>query len=1204
MVDYCQPVGQLGLDRAVAEKGPLKIGSRSYETGLGTHAFSKIGIVLESGCSAFQAEVGAHNSEHTEEGSVIFRALADGSERFQSRVLRRGMEPVPVRFDLKGAKKLELIVDFTGETARGCFADWADAKIAMADGTAHSLSDVIRRQGLPPRRSPFLGNQSTPEPKTRTLTPQEATRILEEDWLFQADDTPTLDRIRDEIRWAQEMAERTQARSPAADLAGALRELDALTRRLPPAPAPSDEGPALPGLLARWTFAPETAGETAGAGKETTSGTARTTGGVFGSALRLQGEMLEAAGVAPEFAQGAYTISAWIKTTRRAGDLIGSGVGRGHLLFMVFDGVLRGHHWTDAGSNVLDGKTPVADGRWHHVAQVLDDKGIRLYVDGKLDANRAFKDSREPLPAPLVIGARSAVKPGSNFFGDLDELSLYQRALTETELRDLYQAAPAQIDRQGPGPMDPELYLAVRRVKRQILFADPAVDFPGVIFIDIPFAGKGSSIVQHETQHRNGAYNPDEGGRLLRLDGLHPGAPLTKLAMPAPGTFYRPDLSFDARRVLFSFKPGAEKVFHLYEVSVDGSNLRQLTRGSYDDLDPTYMPGGHITFVTSRCNTYPRCASPWASSVLARCDADGRHIYFISAGNEPDFTPAVMDDGRLLYTRWEYTDKAVMRIQSLWTVNPDGTGTMVFWGNQSRWPDMLVEARPIPGSHRVMFAGLGHHDVYRGSIGIVDQRQGFNYPTGLTKVTPDVPWAEVGDGPAERPENPDYHRSGRFAAYKSPYPLRHDLFLVSARRGNARRQTGSDPEAGYFQLYLMDSYGNRELIYKGAYNVLYAIPLRPRPVPPALPDTVDWPGFEHEGRPVEPGTFYSANVFQGTPDSLRAKAKYLQVLSIDPVTYSMGFRAQSPDHKGVMPHCHGSPSTSITQSDGIKRILGTVPIAEDGSVHFQVPPCKAVHFQLLDEQFRALRTMRSFANVMPGEHRGCLGCHETHSTAPGHQYGRSLRMEPAALTPPPWGVETSISYDRFVQPVLDRYCGECHQGEGEGRKKLDLTRRPGKGNYCEPDLRLVLGPGADLSGAYVGNAKGGIAGTIIPTSMPRDEMYATVPPMTGLSYNSPLIRIASSGEHHHLKVDPLSLRKLIAWVDALSPYLGAEEIRSMRDTSPAEYPHSISLPNPPLMRSAPVVNRAFRQDEYLSQEHRLAERTVLRDLPKGPGIAP
>ena len=66
------------------------------------------------------------------------------------------------------------------------------------------------------------------------------------------------------------------------------------------------------------------------------------------------------------------------------------------------------------------------------------------------------------------------------------------------------------------------------------------------------------------------------------LDGLSPGGHLTKLwpAEPLHGTFWRPDLSFDGKRVLFSFKPANEKNFHLYEINVDGRGFVRLPTGS------------------------------------------------------------------------------------------------------------------------------------------------------------------------------------------------------------------------------------------------------------------------------------------------------------------------------------------------------------------------------------------------------------------------------------------------------------------------------------------------------------------------------------------------------------------------------------------------------------------------------------------------
>ena len=222
----------------------------------------------------------------------------------------------------------------------------------------------------------------------------------------------------------------------------------------------------------------------------------------------------------------------------------------------------------------------------------------------------------------------------------------------------------------------------------------------------------------------------------------------------------------------------------MYELNIDGSGLRQITAGLYDDISPAYLPDGKILFCTTRANSYVRCGPYIESTVLARCDADGRNIYLLSAGNEPDYTPTLLADGRVLYTRWEYTDKEQIRVQSLWTVNPDGTGVSVYWGNQSYRPDVLFEARPIPGDHRVMFSGVGHHDVFNGSIGIIDRNRGLNYPDGITKVTPDVPWGEVGDGPIERREDAAYDPAGHFASYRCPYPLRTSCSWL--RRG-ARR---------------------------------------------------------------------------------------------------------------------------------------------------------------------------------------------------------------------------------------------------------------------------------------------------------------------------------------------------------------------------------------------------------------------------------
>jgi len=725
--------------------------------------------------------------------------------------------------------------------------------------------------------------------------------------------------------------------------------------------------------------------------------------------------------------------------------------------------------------------------------------------------------------------------PGAvDFAGELAELEELQRQV-------------AKLD-----AADHELYFAVRRIKRQIVLSNPVVDFDKVLLVDMPFPA--GSEWRHETRHRLG-FMAVPGGRLLILEGLGPEGHLRQLAPQAPlhGSFWRPDLSYDARKVLFCFKPHNEKAFHLYEVNVDGSGLVQLTDGPFDDLDPIYLPDGrHIFFSTTRGHTYVRCMPPTNAYLLARCDRSGENIYLISRNNEPDYLPSVMNDGRIIYTRWEYTDKPLWRAQSLWTVNPDGTQVNTFWGNQSVWPDLLKDARCIPGSRRVMFTGSAHHNWFSGSVGIIDPTQGLNFPHGLTKVTADVSWPESGNGPVDPVESADYHAGGHYAAYYSPYPLSEREFIVSADRG------------GKFVLYLMDVDGNRELIYEGVKNIFHAQPVRPRPKPPVVTDRVAWPTRRQRLDPQD-GIIFSADVYQGAPTKLQGKAKYLRVLNIDPKTYTYW-------HK--RPYLSTGPVVSAVQSDGVKRILGTVPIETDGSVAFYAPPGKALHFQLLDENYRALQTMRSFTGVMPGERRGCLGCHEMHSATPPHKVAAvELAAHPSKITPPPWGVDT-VGYMRYVQPVLDRYCGQCHQGEGKAREVLDLTLRPGFSIFTEPYVTLIGRPtwGSPYKEPEKPKPGWGIADMIMVEGYDtRDPAgYQTPEPMTKLSYKSRLVALCAEGKHYDVKVDPLSLRRVIAWVDTMCPYRGREEVCELPDP---QFQGVDWLSIRPKIKSAPEIVR-------------------------------
>jgi len=770
---------------------------------------------------------------------------------------------------------------------------------------------------------------------------------------------------------------------------------------------------------------------------------------------------------------------------------------------------------------------------------------------------------------------------------------------------------------------DPKtLYLKVRRIKRLIAFANPLLNFNEILLIDNPYPngpeGDTTNEWQHEARHRNG-FMAVPGGRLIVV-GLD-GEVKRDLFAGKTGSFWRPDVHFSGEKIVVSFQPEKEKSFHLYELDKNGKNVKQLTYGDYSDLDPIYSPDGKILFCTERGNTYIRCMPMTHGYQLARCDADGKNIYLVSRNGEADYLPTLLSDGRVLYTRWEYTEKALWRVQSLWTMNPDGTNVQIFWGNQSVWPDMLIEARAIPNSRRVMFVGAGHHGWFDGSLGIIDPDKGLDHPNGLTKVTPEIPWPEVGDGPGceyETDKYPErarkYHNNSGFLAYKTPYPLSEEDFLCSARQeeiGGTRENSQGQP---CFNLYLMDVYGNRELIYKGKYNAYHAMPLCKRKAPPQLPDRVQWPKIGTNEKPAN-GILYSNDVFANAPKELRGKGKYIRVVQMDPKTYTTWYKTAMND----------GPAVSIFQADGVKRVLGTVPIEKDGSVAMELPPGQALFFQMLDEKGQAIHVMRSFTGVMPGEVRGCFGCHESKLETRGNLPlpNQSIAMKKGARRPeePSWGYNASVSYARFVQPVLDKNCGKCHQKEGtDAFKKLNMVSRPAafqwlrnpntrpgeSSPFTEPYLTLVGGWeywGKELEKDERGVPKN-LAGVFIVEgySVYSPVNMKTLPPYSAFSPTSTLIRNASSGKHGKgVKVSPEELERLVAWVDLNGPYLGDEEIRQMYD------PYSWTVETIPSVRprvaTAPRINRFDIRQDGDSQKVAGVPLKIVKDAPRLRGLA-
>jgi hypothetical protein len=562
-----------------------------------------------------------------------------------------------------------------------------------------------------------------------------------------------------------------------------------------------------------------------------------------------------------------------------------------------------------------------------------------------------------------------------------------------------------------------ELGAEIRQLRRQILFAHPLLDFDRLLVNKCPPPGYA-----HQSRQYLGRYSrPGPGLVVLESWKDKPREiSLVKDKLPA-GAIMHPDLSFDARRIVFAFcdhtprNPDWRQYF-LWEINVDGSHLHRLsgaladrTAGAEDretslveDFDPCYLPDGGIAFVSTRSQTHIRCQYGYryfANFLLYRADGDGSHIRPLSFAEAPEWEPSVMDDGRILYSRWDYTNRHSYHFQSLWVTRPDGTGTANVYGNLTRNPCNTGEPRQVPGSHKIVCTATAHHGYTAGSIILVDPRQGLDGLSPITRITPEIAFPETEGWP--------------LGAYATPFAISEDLFLAAYTPEQLVRE-GKVQSAAAYGIYLVDSLGGRELIYRDASVSCFSpIPIQPRSRPPVLPPA------PREDPETGTGVFFVRNVYQSTHALAAGSVKSLRVVRVFPQT------VETP------------PSRSITPYEMPKKILGTAPVNEDGSVAFRAPARQPLLFQLLDHNGMALMTMRSLVYLQPGETVSCAGCHEPRQLAPERSTPRAGMQVHDLQSPAGPSYEGGLSFARTVQPVLDRYCIGCH-GLNKREGDLDL----------------------------------------------------------------------------------------------------------------------------------------------------------------------
>lgn len=486
---------------------------------------------------------------------------------------------------------------------------------------------------------------------------------------------------------------------------------------------------------------------------------------------------------------------------------------------------------------------------------------------------------------------------------------------------------------------------------------------------------------------------------------------LTKILPSDSGLILDASLHYDGQTILFSWKREMDGFFQLYTIETSGKNLKQITNHPSNNFNACWLPHEEIVFLSDRKPAFAYC---WRTTtpILFKCKADGSLQTRLSANYLNDFTPSVMEDGRILYSRWEYVDRPAIPIQSLWSINPDGTNLSGVFGNRVLSPATFMDARVIPGSGgKILCVMTAHNRHCHGAIGIVDPNIGGNAQEAITNLTPDVNIGHVDKGDGN-------HISG---PYVNPFPLDQEQYLVS-KDGSIELRYYNDTTG----LHLINASGENGFGYYSPQPVLKR--QRERIIPSILPDEQ----ILSQSEDKEWAEIQMIDVYNGLPDEIRrGSIKKLAIiqeiekpLGIDPSLRAFGFQF---------------PVVSAGATYTPKKVWGFAKVEEDGSARFRVPARKPLYFLPLDEKGMAVQRMRTFTHLMPGEKQGCVGCHADRNYVVNANQTFPLAMAREAEHPevPEWS-EEGFSYAREVQPILDNHCIGCH-GRKEPAAGLELT---------------------------------------------------------------------------------------------------------------------------------------------------------------------
>ncbi len=689
-----------------------------------------------------------------------------------------------------------------------------------------------------------------------------------------------------------------------------------------------------------------------------------------------------------------------------------------------------------------------------------------------------------------------------------------------SEETDALNTLAEQIQKGPPeAPGRRELFNAVLSVRRRIAFGNPLLDFDAILFLL-----HDRARFEHMVDQYYGFHAVRGGGVFILEQPFGPNPSVRNILAEATvengrlqgkklenGSFIALELDFDAQAMLFAWSEAEVPVpptdrtphddlwtpgstYHIFRASVDGLHLTQLTDGCWNDFDPCWLPDGRICFISERRGGYLRCGvRPNPTYTLHAMNADGSTITRLSHHETHEWHPSVNHDGMIVYTRWDYVDRDSDMAHHLWITYPDGRDPRTSHGNYAPvrelrpWMEMAIRA--VPNSSRYVAVTTPHHGQNYGSMVLIDPALPDDGAMAqIKRITPEVAFPESEVRPGVPCETHKGRNNRTSEIHGTPWPLSELFYLCVYDNGQKN-----------YGLYLVDAFGNRELLYQNpTMACLDPIPLKARPRPPVIPSTLPQHG--------QGGRLLITNIYDSDftwPEGTHIAA--LRVIQIFPKTTPASTE----------------PNIGIGAQSLARGVLGTAPVEEDGSVYCEVPEGVPIYFQALDDKGRAVQSMLSDTYLHPGETLSCRGCHESKQSAPkpANVTPLALRRAPSRLNPEPEGAYP-VLFPQLVQPVLDRHCAECHARE---KKAPSLSAAP-SGTWGWSQAYQTLSGFAW--------AQHGGNGALAINGSPR-----SVAGKVGAGASA-LMKMLDGG-HHGLRLPEEDLHRLVLWLDCNSVFYGA-----------------------------------------------------------------